>query len=88
MTKAAMDRLVKSDFFREVCETVEAWDYYLHAKDREAADECMHKWMMAKLALKHITGKSYGFSRDGETVSIVNEADYSDTLFKTKAKRI
>jgi hypothetical protein len=43
------------------------------------------QWSVAKLALKHITGKTYGFSRNNETYSIVNEADYSDILFSGKS---
>jgi len=85
MTKAARDRLERSDFFHEVCETVRAWDYYLRTENKKDADECMHKWMISKLALEHITGETYGFSRNGETVSIVNERDYSDRLFVTDA---
>ena len=88
MTKAAMTRLKKSEFFHEVCEVVVAWDYYLHINDRAAADEMMHKWSMAKLALEHITGNLYGFSRNGETVSIVNERDYSDRIFIATAHRV
>ena len=81
MTKAAMKRLLKSKFFHEVMEVVTAWDYYLAIGDRKASDEMMHKWEMAKLALEHITGNLYGFSRNGETYSIVNERDYSDRIF-------
>ena len=80
MTKAAMKRLLKSDFFHEVEEVVKAWDYYLAIKDRKSSDEMMHKWSMAKLALEHITGNIYGFSRNGETYSIVNERDHNDIL--------
>ena len=82
MTKAAMNRLMKSDFFHEVCDTVKAWDYYMRVGNRVLADEMMHKWGMAKLALKHITGATYGFSRDlaGGTYSIVNEKDCNDIL--------
>ncbi len=87
MTKAAMARLKGSKFYHEVCDIVIAWDYYLNTNDRASADECMHKWMMAKLALEHITGNTYAFSRDGEIVSIVNERDYSDRIFIAKAHR-
>ena len=78
MTKAAEARLRKSNFFREVVDIAGAWDYYLTIGDREAANEMMHKWEMAKLALEHITGNLYGFTRDGETYGIVNERDYND----------
>lgn len=81
MTKAAMNRLIKSEFFHEVCEQVVAWDYYLRKKDQESADKCMERWFMAKVALQFITGKCYAFSRNDESVSIVNEADYTDVLF-------
>jgi len=81
MTKAAMKRLLKSKFFHEVVEVVTAWDYYLTIRDRKASDEMMHKWVMARLALEHITGNLYGFSRNGETYSIVNERDQNDILF-------
>lgn len=87
MTKAAKTRLEKSDFFHEVCDIIVAWDYYLHINDRESADECMHKWEMAKKALEFITGELYGFSRNGETVSIVNERNYDDRIFIHKAHR-
>jgi hypothetical protein len=80
MTKAAMKRLLKSEFFLEVQMVVKAWDYYLNAGDKELANEMMHKWEMAKLALEHITGNIYGFSRNGETYSIVNERDYGERL--------
>ena len=85
MTKAAKQRLLASRFFHEVAEIVKAWDYYLHIGNREAADEMMHKWQIAKLALEHITGNLYGFSRNGETYSIVNERDYSDRLIVEKS---
>ena len=87
MTKTTKNRLLKSDFFQEVCATAVAWDYYLRIKDQDKADEMMHKWEMAKLALEYITGNLYGFSRNGETVSIVNERDYSDRIFIAKSRR-
>ena len=87
MTKAAKDRLENSDFFHEVCETVIAWDYYLHTGNKKVADEFMYKWQMAKLALKFITGETYGFSRNGETVSIVNERNDDDCIFINDAYR-
>jgi len=80
MTKKTMNEFLKSEFYREVCEIIKAWDYYMKTKD-PTADEMMHKWCVAKLAIKHITGKTYGFSRDGHgNYSIVNERDYSDRL--------
>jgi|GEM_PF-3442957 len=87
MTKAAMNRLEKSDFFHEACENVKAWDYYLHVGDTVRADECMHNWLVAKSALEFITGNLYGISRNGETVSIVNERDDNDRLFTTAVHR-
>jgi len=80
MTKAAMKRLLKSDFFHEVEAVVKAWDYYLAIEDKTSADEMMHKWHMAKSALEYITGNIYGFSRNGKTYSIVNERNYDDRL--------
>jgi len=80
LSKAAKDRLIKSKFFHEVEEIVKAWDYYLLTNNREASQEMMHKWEIAKLALEHITGNLYGFSRNGVTYSIVNERDYDDRL--------
>ena len=80
MTKAAKERLLKSKFFHEVDEVVKAWDYYLSTGEKELANEMMHKWSIAKLALEHITGNVYGFSRNGETYSIVNERDRNDIL--------
>lgn len=81
MTKKAMNEFLKSDFYNELCGLVKAWDYYLKVGNKEFADQMMHKWSIAKLALKHITGKTYGFSRDGVgKFSIVNEHDYDDRL--------
>jgi hypothetical protein len=80
MSKAEMKRLRESEFFHEVEEVVKAWDYYLTKNDREKSDEMMHKWEIAKLALEHITGNLYGFSRNGVTYSIVNERDYNDRI--------
>lgn len=87
MTKAAMKRLTTSKFYHEVCDIVVAWDYYLNVSDRKSADACMHQWTMAKLALEFITGNLYGISRNGETVSIVNERDYNDRIFIAKSNR-
>lgn len=84
MTKAAMTRLMKSEFFRNTCDVVTAWDYYLSNGDQEAANEMMHKWSVAKLALEVITGKVYGFSRTDKEIRIVNVADYTDELFVYK----
>ncbi len=80
MSKAAMQRLVKSEFFHEIRNVVAAWDYYLTIRDQEQADAMAEKWCMAKLALEHITGNLYGFSRNDETYSIVNERDYNERL--------
>lgn len=87
LSKAAMKRLKDSEFFREVQDVVKAWDFYLATGDKESADEMMHKWSMAKLALEHITGNLYGFSRNGETYSIVNERDYNDRIILGKSER-
>jgi len=87
MTKAAMTRLNKSEFFREVRDVIVAWDYALYSKDRETSDALMHKWEMAKLALEFITGDTYGFSRNDETISLVNERNYDDRLFVAKVYR-
>jgi len=87
MTKAALKRLLKSKFFHEVEEVVHAWDYYLTVGDRKLADEMMHKWLMAKLALEYITGIPYGFSRNGETYSIVNELDHDEKLLAGKSAK-
>ena len=83
MTKAAMQRLKKSDFFREVCALVIAWDYYLRTKNDNAVDECANRWSIAQLALQHITGNMYRFARNDETVSIVNMYDRNDTIFSS-----
>ena len=80
MSKAAMKRLLKSEFFKETAETVQAWDYYLTEGNKELADEMMREWFVAKLALEHITGKSYELSRNGETFSIVNEKNRGDII--------
>lgn len=87
MTNAEMKRLTGSEFWHDTCENVIAWDYYLHTNNRKAADECMHRWDVAKKALEYITGNLYGFSRNGETVSIVNECDYNDRPFVANAHR-
>lgn len=84
MTKAVMKRLKESVFFHEVEEIIKAWDYYCRTNNPLGANECMHKWEMAKLALEHITGNLYGFSRNGDTYSIVNERDYTDRLIVGK----
>jgi len=78
MSKAARKRLMKSEFWHRVKDIVTAWDYYLATGDHKSADECMREWNMAKLALEHITGELYGFTRNGETYGIVNERDYED----------
>jgi hypothetical protein len=88
ISKAAMKRLMKSEFFHEVEEIVKAWDYYLLTNNREASKEMMHKWEIAKLALEFITGNLYGFSRNGVTYSIVNERDYEDRLIIGKTPLI
>jgi hypothetical protein len=80
ISKAAMERLMKSKFFHEVEEVVIAWDYYLAVGDKDSSNEMMHKWEIAKLALEHITGNLYGFSRNGETYSIVNERNYDERI--------
>ena len=85
MSKAARERLTKSDFWHRVQEIVKAWDYYIATGDKESAAECMHEWSMAKLALEHITGELYGFTRNGETYGIVNERDYTDKPFAAKS---
>lgn len=80
-SKAAMERLLKSQFFKETISTVSAWDYYLITGDKALADEMMNKWFIARLALKHITGNFYEFSCNGETYSIVNARNHDDVLF-------
>lgn len=80
MTKAALKRLLKSEFFHEVEEVVKAWDYYLTIGNRKLADEMMIRFSIAKLALEHITGISYGFSRNGETYSVVNEKNQEEKI--------
>jgi len=80
-SKAAMRRLLKSNFFNEVIEIVKAWDYYLITGERDLAKEMMDKWFVAKEALEFITGNAYGFSRNGTTFSIVNKSNYDDRLF-------
>ena len=81
MTKAAMDRFLKSEFYYRTCEVVQAWDFYLRSKNEQSADECEHEWRMAKVALEHVTGKTYGISRTDEGFAIVNKSDLSDVLF-------
>jgi len=81
ISKASMNRLLKSKFFHDTEEIVKAWDYYLLIGAGEEARGMMHKWQIAKLALEHITGNSYGLSRDGAgNYSIVNEKDHSDRI--------
>ena len=78
MSKAARKRLMKSEFWHRIVDIVKAWDCYLAIGDNKSADACMHEWSMAKLALEHITGESYGFTRNGKTYGIVNERDCTD----------
>jgi hypothetical protein len=68
---------------------LKAWDFYLGRgkDDEECAKEMMHKWEMAKLALEHITGNIYGFSRNGETYSVVNERNYDERLIVAPCAR-
>jgi len=92
ISKAEMNRLRKSEFFHNVEEIVKAWDYYLlvieqkqnenleYDYEKEAVDEMMHKWEVAKLALEFITGNLYGLSRNREVYSVVNERDYNDRI--------
>ncbi len=94
LSKAAMDRLVRSEFFHTVRDMVGAWDYYLmeyrayRVEDAERAmkaqrdaDVMMHQWAIAKLALKHITGNIYSFTRNGEgDYAVVNEDDCNDRI--------
>jgi hypothetical protein len=81
ISKAAMGRLVRSEFFHEVEAVVKAWDWYLQKNDKPCADEMMHKWFMAKPALKFITGETYAFSRDGNgNYYVVNEKDTGDRI--------
>ena len=81
MRKKVSEKLKASEFFYEVCKTVTLWDYYLQVDNRESAKECMGKWTMAKSALEYITGEIYGFSRNSEMISIVNERNDKDILF-------
>ena len=81
-SKVSTARLKKSSFFMEVEAVAKAWDYYLETGDKEKAQQMMYEWLMAKLALEHITGKVYGFSRKGDgNYSVVNEKDRDDILF-------
>jgi len=93
LSKAAMNRLLRSEFFHNVDDIVKAWDYYLlvieqkrrnrleYDDEKKCIDEMMHKWSVAKLALEFITGNIYDFSRDGNgNYSVVNEGDYSDRI--------
>ena len=87
MSKAARERLMKSDFWNRTCEIIVAWDYYLTTNDRESSDECMHEFNMAKLALEHITGELYGFTRNGETSTKENPMqDYHDDITRLADK--
>jgi len=81
ISKAAMRRLLKSNFFNEVIGIVRALDYYLITGERDLAKEMMDKWFVAKEALKFITGNVYVFQRKGTTFSIVNKSNYDDRLF-------
>jgi len=87
MTKAAMERLLKSKFFHEVEEIVKAWDYYTNAGDKKSANEMAGKWSVAKLALEHITGNAYWFSHKGAVYSIVNENDQHDVLLTGRSAK-
>jgi len=80
ISKAAMTRLMKSDFFCEVLGTVKAWDYYVAVGDKELAGEMMSNWLMARSALEFITGNIYKLSRNGETYSVENEFNKDEKI--------
>ena len=63
MSKAARNRLERSEFYRDTVETVHAMNYYQYKKETKQADEMMIRWQIARLALEHITGKRYEFKR-------------------------
>ena len=81
LSKAAKERLLRSDFFHEVEEVVKAWDYYCKIGDIPKSKEMRHEWRMAKLALEFITGNIYDFSRDlNGNYRVVNTRDCNDIL--------
>jgi len=90
LSKTAMNRLKNSEFFHDIENTVKAWDYYLLdveqkrrnglEYDAKPINEMLCKWEVQKLALEYITGNLYGFSRNGDTYSVVNERDYNDRI--------
>jgi hypothetical protein len=86
MTKAAKNRLLKSEFFHEVEAIVDAWDYYLVVGDQASANEMASKWFTIKPALEYITGKPYSFSRKNGIYSIVNDLDHNDRLLVAYSK--
>lgn len=84
MSKVAMKRLMESDFYQEVRNTIIALDSYIANHDSQMISIQYEKWNMAKMALKHITGKTYVFTRDDEGFGLVNEFDCEDILFFEK----
>jgi hypothetical protein len=82
MTKTALKRLKKSEFFSELRMTVQAWDYYLKTKDYKTADQMALEWKMAKLALRHITGNDYNMESWNGIFRVINSKDRNDVLFQ------
>ena len=89
ISKAAMTRLKKSDFWIEALEVTKAWDYYLYAyKNRlpasndEAMKEMSIKLGVIRKALSHILGKSYGFTQTDTGYILVNLNDPTDILLE------
>jgi hypothetical protein len=83
MSNAAMQRLLKSDFFWALRDVIRAWDFYVAKNEDQNAFQMQCKWEMAKLALEHMTGKTYHFSRTDTHYGVVS-GDGVDKLFFEK----
>ena len=95
MSKAAMTRLKKSDFWVEVLEVTKAWDFYLHAERPDfsakmgaafdvASVETSARLSVIKKALTHITGKHYTFVSTDDDYMLVDPNDPTDILLEGK----
>ena len=88
LSKAAMQRLLKSNFFSEVISTVRALDFYKTYGPSELADRILQEWLIARSALEFITDNKYKISRNGEIYSIVNESDPNDKLYTAHSIKV
>ena len=91
ISKAALTRLKRSDFWGEVLDVAKAWDYYLYAarnntpaRDDVALNEMIIKLGVIKMALNHITGKPYTFKQTETGYMLICPKDPADILLEGK----